>query len=312
MPDDKSSESKAQGSATPNRLWKNERRREIRLRRSHLLENPAELAVTYKIASTREELEQSFGLVWDSYVKVGLQSPDTLPLRFTKYHLMPTTKVFVAIHRAELSKEKPDYDKLKQPGEIVGTLTLVRDCAFGLPMEEVCKASVDGIRNSGGSPAEVIALAVNPEYRSHNVMMYLYKLMFEYARLCGVTDITCSVTKRHIRFYQTMLLFEPMGDLKVYGPANGQEVQCHRLNVEHGRAIAEEVYHSQHFDADLYTFFFTENEEFGRAAGEGKPMSPQTLKYFVEERTQMLQQLSASDLQSLRQAYRERDLDFPY
>jgi hypothetical protein len=312
MADHQSSSEGMDNAAENNRNWRNERRREVRLRRSHLLENPAEIAVTYKIASTQEELEQSFGLVWDSYVKVGLQAPDTLPLRFTKYHLMPSTKVFVAIHRAELGKENPDYEKLKQPGEIVGTLTLVRNSEFGLPMEEVCRSSVGEIRERGGSPAEVIGLAVNPEYRSHNVMMYLYKLMFEYARLSGVTDITCSVTKRHIRFYQTMLLFQPMGDLKVYGPANGQEVQCHYLNVEQGQQIARDVYHSQHFDADLYTFFFTENKEFGRAAGEGKPMTAEILRYFVEERTQMLNELSVSDLDALRRAYQERHLPFPF
>jgi GNAT superfamily N-acetyltransferase len=302
----------AEASDAPNPKWAEEKRREIRLRRSHLLENPAEVAVTYKIASTREELEQSFHLVWDAYVKVGLQDPDTPPIRFTKYHLLPTTKVFVAIHRAELNKEKPDYEKLKEPGEIVGTLTLVRDSMFGLPMEEVCAESVSTIRQEHGAPAEVIGLAVNPEYRSHNVMMYLYKLMFEYARLAGVTDITCSVTKRHIRFYQTMLLFEPMGDLKPYGPANGQEVQCHRLNIDHGRRMAEDVYHSQHFDADLYTFFFTQNEAFGRAAGEGRPMDPAILRYFLEERSRMLDSLSPDDLARLRAAYQSRELDFPY
>lgn len=301
---------KAEGVPNPN--WVQEKRREIRLRRSNLLENPAEAAVTYKIASSREELEKSFHLVWDSYVKVGLQAPDTPPIRFTKYHLLPTTKVFVAIYRGELDKENPDYEKLKQPGEIVGTLTLVGDSTFGLPMEEVCSASVNSIRRGGGVPAEVISLAVNPEYRSHNVMMYLYKLMFEYARLNGVTDITCSVTKRHIRFYQTMLLFEPMGDLQAYGPANGLEVQCHRLNIEQGRQVAEEVYHSQHFDADLYTFFFTENKEFGRVAGEGQPMDETTLRYFLEERSNMRGSLSRSDLAKLRKAYAARGLHFPY
>jgi len=291
---------------------RNERRREIRLRRSHLLESSKELAVTYKIASAKEELEQSYQLVRESYVKVGLEAPDGESVRFTKYHLMPNTKVFVAIHRAELDKEKPDYSKLKQPGDIIGTLTLVRDSAFGLPMEEVCADSVNAIREAGGSPAEVIALAVEPRFRSHNIMMYLYKLMFEYARLCDVTDITCSVTKRHIRFYRTMLMFQPMGELEVYDAANGLEVQCHRLNVEEARRKAEDVYHSEHFDADLYTFFFKANEEFDRAAGEGKPMDEATLRYFLEERTAMLDTLSEQDLIDLRATYAAQDLGFPY
>jgi hypothetical protein len=306
------SDSGGAAGGSPNPNWSNEKRREIRLRRSQLLDNPSEAAITYKIASSREELEESFRLVWDAYVEVGLQAADTTPLRFTKYHLLPSTKVFIAIHRAELEKDRPDYEQLKQPGEIIGTLTLVPDGAFGLPMEEVCGEAVDAIRKGGGSPAEVIALAVNPEFRSHNVMMYLYKLMFEYARLCDVTDITCSVTKRHIRFYQNMLLFEPMGELKAYGAANGQEVQCHRLSIERGRQVALDVYHSRHFDADLYTFFFTENPDFGRAAGEGKPMDADTLSYFLEHKTRMRDMLTPAEMAELRAAYAAANLPFPY
>ncbi len=291
-----------------------ERRREIRLRRSHLLDRAAEVALTYKIAASRDEFEKSFRMVWDAYVKVGLQAEDTPPLRFTKYHLAPSTKVFVAIYRAELEKKKPDYNKLRSPGQIVGTLTLVDDSELGLPMEEVCGCEVQRIRDDEGRPAEVIGLAVNPEYRSHNVMMYLYKLMFEYARLCGVTDITCSVTKRHIRFYQTMLLFQPMGGLQSYGSANGLEVQCHRLNIEHARNVAREVYHDRHFDADLYTFFFQDTGVSGLPVGSGKakPLDPAMLRYFLEEKTRMLDTLTEDDLNALRGAYAAHGAEFPY
>lgn len=292
--------------------WADEKRREIRLRRSHLLECPEESSVTYKIATSRDELEECFRLVWKSYVQVGLQAPDTPPLRYTKYHLMPSTKVFVAFYHPELSDADPDYEKLKKPGKVVGTLTLVGDSSFGLPMEEVCKSSVQEIRGAGGNPAEVIGLAVNPEFRSHNVMMHLYKLMFEYARLNGVTDITCSVTKRHIRFYRTMLLFKPMGSLKQYGPANGQDVQCHRLNLVKAQESAEEVYHSRHFDADLFTFFFTDNPHANREKGEGKPWEPETIRYFLEQGNNLKSELTEREIALLRESYEACGAPFPY
>ncbi|MBK1617390.1 hypothetical protein CKO42_02750 [Lamprobacter modestohalophilus] len=292
--------------------WRNERRREIRLRRTDLLSDKCEGSVTYKIATERQELERSFELVWDAYVKVGLQSPDSDPIRFTKYHLLPSTKVFIAIYRPELLKDKPDYSRLKEPGEIVGTLTVVPDSEMGLPMEEVCHESVQDLRSKDGNPAEVVALAVNPEYRRHNVMMYLYKLMFEYANLTEVSDITCSVTKRHISFYQSMLLFQPMGELKTYSSANGLEVQCHRLNIEHGREVARDIYHDRHFDADLYTFFFTENPEWQRSLGIGHPWSEQDLRYFLTERTRFLDSLDADTLALVRREYGQRSLAFPF
>lgn len=292
--------------------WADEKRREIRLRRSQLLEHPEEVCFTYKIATSRNELDESFRLVWSTYVKVGLQSPDTPPLRFTKYHLIPSTKVFVALARPELAKANPDYKKLTEPGEVVGTLTLIADSDLGLPMEEVCRQSVQRIRDEGGQPAEVIGLAVNPKFRSRNLMMYLYRLMFEYARLSGVSDILCSVTKRHIRFYRSMLLFKPMGRLKRYGPANGQEVQCHRLNIGEARAVAEEVYHSQHFDADLYTFFFTDNPTANRQKGAGGPWEPDTIQYFLEKQTKVKSELSESELVFFRATYEAHGAVFPY
>lgn len=292
--------------------WSNERRREIRLRRTHLLADEAESAVTYKIATAQAELERSFELVWDAYVKVGLQAADTDPIRFTKYHLLPTTKVFIAVHRPELLKAQPDYEQLKAPGDIVGTLTLVGDSPLGLPMEEVCGQSVRQLRDAGGNPAEVIGLAVNPGYRNYNIMMYLYKLMFSYAGLNQVSDITCSVTKRHIPFYRSMLLFEPMGELRAYSAANGLEVQCHRLNIERSRSLAAEVYHDRHFDADLYTFFFTDNIEWGRRAGTGQAWDEQLLRYFLTQRTRFLDTLDDATLVALRQIYAAHNVVFPF
>jgi ribosomal protein S18 acetylase RimI-like enzyme len=292
--------------------WRNERRREVRLRRSNLISDQCEGSVTYKVATDQHELERSFELVWQSYVKVGLQAPDSDPIRFTKYHLLPSTKVFIAIYRPELLEEKPDYSRLKEPGEIVGTLTLVANSPMGLPMEEVCHDAVQELRDQGSHPAEVVALAVNPEYRRHNIMMYLYKLMFEYANLTEVSDITCSVTKRHISFYQSMLLFQPMGELQTYSAANGLEVQCHRLNIEFGRQTARDVYNDRHFDADLYTFFFTENPQWQRSLGMGRPWSEELLRYFLTKRTRFLDTLDEKTRALLRREYSERSATFPF
>ncbi len=292
--------------------WRNERRREIRLRRSDLMSNKAEGMVTYKIATEREEIERSFELVWDSYVKVGLQPPDSEPIRFTKYHLLPTTKIFIAIHRPELLEEKPDYERLKQPGEIVGTLTLVPDSLIGLPMEEVCSCEVTRLRQIGSKAAEVVALAVKPEFRRLNVMMYLYQLMFEYAKLTQVSDLTCSVTKRHISFYRSTLLFQPMSDLRAYSAANGLDVQCHRLNLDRFHKTLLQEHLAKMFDADLYTFFFTANPEVGRQMGMGEPWNEEMLRYFLAERTRFIEKLDAKTLKVLRQLYAQRNKNFPF
>ena len=289
-----------------------ERRREIRLRRSGLIDDQDRCSITYKIAQERSELESAFELVWDSYVKVGLQADDNLGIRVSKYQLLPTTKVLVAVHHPELDKRAPDYEKLKEPGVVVGTLTLVMDSSMGLPMEELCGDEVAELRSRGRKLAEVIALSVNPDFRKDNVMMYLYKLMFQYARHKGVTDLTCSVTKKHIRFYRRMLLFKPLGGLKEYSAANQLETQGHLLDLKRAESEAKSVYHSRHFDADLYNFFFTSNKKTGRPFGEGKPWSREQLEYFITRRTQLLEKLDEDTKEILRTEYKIAGGVFPF
>jgi len=289
-----------------------ERRREIRLRRSSLIGDQDKCSITYKIAQERSELENAFKLVWDSYVKVGLQADDRLGIRISKYQLLPTTKVLVAVHHPELDKKAPDYEKLKGPGVVVGTLTLVMDSPMGLPMEELCGDEVAELRSRGRKLAEVIALSVNPAFRKDNVMMYLYKLMFQYARHKGVTDLTCSVTKKHIRFYRRMLLFKPLGKLKEYSAANRLETQGHLLDLKRAENEAKNVYHSNHFDADLYNFFFTANKKTGRPFGEGKPWSREQLEYFITRRTQLLEKLDEDTKELLRTEYKIAGGVFPF
>jgi hypothetical protein len=286
-----------------------ERRQEVRLRRSRLLHNPLEKAITYKIATTQSDFEQAFGLVWRRYIQVRLQADDGIGIRFTKYHLLPSTKVFVARFRKALLDG--NFDQLKSdPGQMVGTLSFVADTPLGLPSDEICRTKIGELRAQGSRCAEVIALGVEPEFRDCKVMVFLYKLMFEYARLEGITDLLCAVTKRHIDFYHRMLLFEPMGELTPYAAGNNEEVQVQRLNLERARNAAEQVYGALDFDANLHAFFFTSSGS--RELGRGTPWAPETTKYFLEERTSMLKSLSPETLDAIRSEYTKEGCAFPY
>lgn len=300
------------GLATTTDHYNEERRREIRLRRGNLIDSLDGCSLTFKFAQTTEELERAYELVWDSYVKVGLQADTGEGIRFTKYHLLPTTRVLVAIYRPELDDENPDYEALKRPGTIVGTLTVVLDSPMGLPMEEICGEKVEELRESGRRLAEVTSLAIDPEYRNHNVAMYLYKLMFQFVMHKNMTDVACSVTKKHLSFYRRMLLFKPIGQIKKYAAANQLETQCHLLNICNAERKAESVYHSRHFDADLFTFFFKDNPSANRFKGEGKPMSAQQLEYFLTERTGFVRNLDDTTKKILRTEYEKAAIAFPF
>lgn len=212
-----------------------ERRREVRLsltssEDAHAQEQPRARAVTYKIADEQQSLEEAFTLVWDNYVDAGLQEDTHQGIRFTKYHLLPDTRVFVANYHEALEEQRPD--KFDGKGKIVGTVTLVIDSPMGLPMEEFCGAEIAKLRSEGRRMAEVIAFSLNPKYTKYKVFLHMFKFLFQFAQMKGVTDLCCSVTERHIKFYRKVCLFEPLGELKPYSAAYKLKVQGHILNIK--------------------------------------------------------------------------------
>ncbi|MDC0609969.1 hypothetical protein OAP63_04495 [Vibrio sp.] len=285
-----------------------ERRKEVRIAKDGTDGQQSSRAVTYKIAVEKSEYEDAFSLVWKNYVEAGLQEDNHEGIRFTKYHLMPQTKVFIANFHKALADNRPDL--FKGEGDVVGTVTLVLDSPMGLPMEEFCGDAISQMRAEGKKLAEVVAFALNPEYSKYKVFLHMFKLLFQFAEMKGVTDLCCSVTERHIRFYRRVCLFEPIGELVPYSAAYKLKVQGHHLNIKDANKKAEQFYSGREFDADLHRFFFTES--YNRAKGEGSPLSEDLLHYFVSEKTQFIQSLDDKDLSTLRDEYNKIGVHFPF
>lgn len=285
-----------------------ERRKEVRLAKDDAQGLPEVRAVTYKIADEKQSLEEAFTLVWENYVETGLQKDNHQGIRFTKYHLLPDTRVFVANYHQALEEQRPD--KFDGKGKIVGTVTLVIDSPMGLPMEEFCGDEIAQLRAQGRKMAEVIAFSLNPKYTKYKVFLHMFKLLFQFAEMKGVTDLCCSVTERHIKFYRKVCLFEPLGELKPYSAAYKLKVQGHILNIKEAAKKAEAFYSGKEFDADLHRFFFTES--FSCRSGEGRPLSSESLHYFLEERTDFLSSLEEKDLVLLRFEYERVGETFPF
>lgn len=96
-----------------------------------------------KIADSRDELEACFSLLHDAYVDSGFMQPDLSGMRVTIYHALPTTTTLCA----------------KWDGEVVGTISLIRESAFGFPLQKIFDLS--DVRQKGGKLAEVSALAIH-------------------------------------------------------------------------------------------------------------------------------------------------------
>ena len=62
-----------------------------------LVNIPSELPknLIFKIAETQQELEGAFALLHDSYVDVGLMTPDLSGMRVTAYHTLPSSTTLI-------------------------------------------------------------------------------------------------------------------------------------------------------------------------------------------------------------------------
>jgi len=277
-----------------------EKRRSIRIRRSKLLKSTEN--VEYKIATSTEELEQAFELVTQQYLASGLHI-DERQLRLTKYHLLPDSKVFIAIRKSPGEKDK-----------VIGTLTSVIDSNMGLPMDEIYHSQLNRLRIADLQMAEVIGLAVSPleSALQNNIVMYLFKISLQFLRLTQIDEILCTVKQKHITFYEELLLFKKIGELVPYSFANGMIIQGYKLNIHQANGEFEKVYSGMEFDADLHRFFFTETQSSNRPYGRGDAMTTEQIRYFIEKRTKLLSSLSNKDKSILRDAFTAQHKKFAY
>jgi len=277
-----------------------EKRRSVRIRRSKLLQ--ATENIEYKIASSTEELEEAFELVTQQYLSTGLHTKEH-ELRVTKFHLLPDSKVFIAIKKTAGEKDR-----------VIGTLTMILDSAMGLPMDEIYHQQLNRMRVSGLEMAEVICLAVSPAQSNlqNNIVMYLYKICLQFLRYTEVNEILCTVKQKHSPFYEDLLLFKPIGELVAYSYANGMIIQGYKLNINLAIKEFKQVYSGMEFDADLHRFFFTETRKFNRPYGKGDAMTIEQLRYFIEKRTKLISSLSNKDMNILRDEFSAQDKVFAY
>lgn len=176
--------------------------------------NIAEIGeVEYKIASSREDLEQAFSLIYKEYLTRGFILPKYYKsgLRITLNNIVPGTTVFVAM------KNK----------EVVATNAIIPDSELGLPLDMGYRSQADGLRKSGRKICEAGYLAIKTDlfgrgyfsmfnFKKLDFMFTLFKLMFQYALNYAKFDDLCIVTNPRYTIFK-FLPFETIGPIKYYG-----------------------------------------------------------------------------------------------
>ncbi|WP_367848886.1 GNAT family N-acetyltransferase [Rhodoferax sp. WC2427] len=253
-----------------------------------------------KIAETQEELEACFKLLHDAYVGSGFMQPDPSGLRATVYHALPTTTTLCA----------------KFDGEVVGTISLIRQSSFGFPMQTVFDLSE--IHAEKGKIAEISALAVHPRFRKSggSILFPLMKFMYQYSTTFFDTyHLVIAVNPDRIEMYESLLFFKRLqkNTVQNYDFANGAPAVGATLNLLQAPKIFKKIYGGKPKRKNLYFYFvktklknivlptrryFTTNDPV---------MTPEMLDYFFNQRTQVFAHLSEREKLLLSSIYNRPD-----
>lgn len=99
--------------------------------------------------------------------------------------------------------------------EVRGTLTLALDTETGLLADGLYADEIDRFRVNGRKVCELSKLAVSPEHSSKELLASLIQLAHVYARVINdASDAFIEVNPRHAAFYQRMLGFRRIGDVR--------------------------------------------------------------------------------------------------
>ncbi len=238
-----------------------------------------------KIAETREELEACFSLLHDAYVGSGFMKPDPSGMRVTIYHALPTTTTLCA----------------KYDGEVVGTLSLIRESVLGFPLQRIF--DLTAIREKKGNIAEASALAVHRKFRrtGGSILFPLMKFMYEYCTTFFDTrHVVIAVNPKHIEMYESLLFFERLTQNVVenYDFVNGAPAIGATLDLRSAEEIFKKHYGSKPAKRNLHAFFFRlelPNIKLPQRrfyTTNDPVLTPELLDYFFNVRTHVFSQLS--------------------
>lgn len=249
-----------------------------------------------KIADTQQELEQAFRLLHDSYVKANYMQPDPTGLRILPQHLLSQTATIVA----------------KWDGQVVGTMSMIRDNPLGLPMEKMF--SVADRRQTGRRLTEVSSLAIDPKYRGlvNQVLFPLFRFGIQYSReLFGTHEFVAATTPDLAEVYVSYLCFERLTKkAQAYDFANGTNAVAVYLNFDTANERWHKAFNHRPDSANFYKYWTEHPTDPGNKM-PARPyncaidpvLTPDLLENFFLKQGDMARKLNYKDVEVLLASY---------
>lgn len=251
----------------------------------------------FKIATTQEEIEQGFRLLYESYRESGLMNENSSELRITKYHLMPTSSMIIG----------------KKGEEVVATVTHVLDSPFGLPCDD--QGDLSEMRKTPNAIAEVSALAIKRGYRRNYALLFaLTRFLYNYSVYhCGVRYWVICISSRVQDYYKAIFFFTPLSEKTFnYDFVNGNPSVTLKADLHNLVGLFENHYKSLPPEKNLYDFYLkVEREEhdvypdFVFKTSTLPIFNTEMLNYFFNQKVSVLNDLTPAEKQEVLNAYHD-------
>lgn len=178
------------------------------------------------IAGTLDDLKAAYQLVYQEYYIRGYCDADDSRMHFSFYCFLPSSRTFI----------------LEREGKVLGTLSLIIDSSYGLPAEAEFADEIQAVRSPTRKVAEISLLAIDRSlyekedphlagFRKLGAAFFLFKGMFDYVRLTGITDFVIAVHPKQESLYQS-LTFKRIGSERLYRPACGNPAIAMHANIQ--------------------------------------------------------------------------------
>lgn len=257
----------------------------------------------FRIARTQEELSQAYRILHDSYVEMGYSEPQISGMRIIKYFALPTTTTLIAYYG----------------DQVVGTISIIRRGAFGLPMESVFDLTRFIEKNE--VIAEVSSLAIDAKFRQKRGALFLPLCKYFWEYIChfmNLDGVVITVNPSMADFYEGFLCFETLPKAKVssYDFANGAPGIGLYLNVRKAPEAFGKIYSHLPKEKDLLNYFINvkfDHFEFPDRKyykSSDPVMSPRMLEFFFRERSSVMTDLKDQEKMALAALYPFQDYQY--
>jgi hypothetical protein len=168
---------------------------------SQLIEKKSTSEFSIKVANTLDEREAVFNLGYKIYLEKGFINENVQERLVQNYDANSETIILIV------------QDQYKN---IAGSVTLVFENSSILPAEKIYGEEIRKLKSSGNKIVELSRLVISPEYRNSKeilVLLFNYLAIYSY-HVKKYSHLVVEVNPRHKNYYQLLLCFEEIGEVK--------------------------------------------------------------------------------------------------